>query len=127
MAEARWSLLAPFFAKVTRHTNGCYEPDDVLADILKGEQLLWVAWDEERNAVDAVMTTRLVDYPRRKVCSIPYIAGARMRRWIKEFQTTVEDYARNQGATGIEGGFRRGWGRVCGMREFGVMLFKELN
>lgn len=126
MAEQKWADLAPLFEKATRHTNGCYEPDDILALIMKRELLCWVAWDQATNTLDAVMATRLVDYPRRTVCSVPFIAGTRMRRWIKEFQATVEDYARKAGATGVEGGFRRGWGRVCGMREYGAMLFKDL-
>lgn len=128
MAQAKWPDLAPFFAKVTRHTNGCYEPDDVLADILKGEQLLWVAWDQATNTLDAVMTTRLVDYPRRKICQVIFIAGAQMGRWLSEFQETVEQYAREHGATGLEGHLRRGWVRVWnGCRERGVSLFKDLT
>lgn len=127
MAEQKWADLKPLFAKAVRGTNGCYEADDILAAILKGELLCWVAWDQPTNTLDAAMATRLVDYPRRTVCSVPFIGGARMRRWIKEFQETVEDYARKAGATGIEGGFRRGWGRMCGMRETGAMLFKDLR
>jgi len=128
MAKEKWHELAPFFAKVTCHTNGCYEPDDVLADILKGEQLLWVAWNERALAVDAVMTTRLVEYPRRTVCHVIYIAGGHMQRWLREFQETVEQYACEQGASGLEGGFRRGWVRAWeGCREVGTMLFKDLT
>lgn len=127
MAQAKWADLAPLFEKATRLTNGCYAPDDILAGILKGEMLLWIAWDQPTNTLDAVMITRLVDYPRRTICSVPYISGTRMHRWIKEFRETVEDYARKAGATGIEGAFRRGWGRMCGMREIGVLLFKDLT
>jgi len=126
MAKEKWADLRPFFEKVTIHTNGCYEPDDILDLITDGEHLLWIAWDEQRLAVDAVMTTRLVEYPRRIVCHVPYIAGKHMGRWLKEFQSTVEDYALKSGATGIEGAFRRGWARACGMRETGVTLFKDL-
>lgn len=127
MAQAKWADLAPFFAKVPQHTNGCYEPDDILADLLKGEQVLWVAWDNDQKRVDAVMTTRLAEFPRRKICEVIFVYGSRMATWLTEFVTTVEQYAQEQGATGLAGSFRRGWLRVWpGCREHGTVLFKDL-
>ena len=54
-AALMWGALHPLFERVTRHTNGCYEPADVLREILNGQQTLWVAWDQERNVVDAAI------------------------------------------------------------------------
>lgn len=126
-AAAMWGALAPLFERVTRHTNGCYEPADVLREILNGTQTLWVAWDEKRNALDAAMTTSLATYPRRKACRVLYISGGNMKAWLGEFIETVERYARDNGATLLEGFFRPGWARVWpGSRTCGVNLVKDL-
>lgn len=121
-----WSSIEPLFKRVTDETNGCYAPADVLLEILKGDQSLWVSWDEERQSIDAVMTMAIVNYPRRKTCKVIYISGSNMRAWRKEFMEISERYARDMGATAMEGGFRRGWAKVAGYRETGVSLFKEL-
>lgn len=129
--ELRWQMwpkLRPLFEKVTRHTQGCYEPEDVWAEICRGEQALWLAFDEKRNEVDAVMTTALVDYPKRKSCRVIYVSGKNMKSWLPEFRETVERYAVKHGATLLQGNFRRGWARVWpGAAECGVSLYKELT
>jgi hypothetical protein len=123
-----WPALEPLFAKVTKETHGCYEPDDVRDEILRGEQTLWVAYDPERNAIDAAMTTVLQAYPRRTSCRVLYVSGTRMKTWIGEFVKTIEQYARFHGATLLEGSFRRGWARVWpGAHEHGVSLYKDLT
>jgi hypothetical protein len=126
-AAKMWGALAPLFERVTCHTNGCYEPTDVLREILNGQQTLWVSWREETGVLEAAMTTAIITYPRRRTCKVIYIAGEHMNRWRDEFIEVVERYAREHGATAMEGGFRRGWARIAGYQETGVSLFKELS
>lgn len=128
LVKRMWPALAPMFARVTRHTNGCYEPEDVLAEILSGQQQLWVAWDGAPGEVAAAMTTSITNYPRRKAVRVVYIAGAKMQTWLDAFVLEVEKFAAREGATLIEGFFRKGWGRVWpGARECGVGLVKEIK
>jgi hypothetical protein len=121
------TVLEPMLAPVVATTRGCYETVDVLRAILNGEQILWVAMSEDGKTIEAVFTTAIRTYPRRKTCQVIYTAGTGLERWGIPFVETIEKYAREQGATAIEGSFRRGWARKYpGMKETGAILFKEL-
>lgn len=123
-----WPALEPLFAKVTCSTDGCYEPEDVLNDILASKQALWVAYDAENNRIDAAMTTAIDQTPRRKVCKIIFITGSKMREWKDEFIAYFEQYARDNGATLCQGYFRSGWVRMWpGSRISGATITKELR
>lgn len=127
-AEKWWPVLEPMFLRVTALTNGCYEPEDVRAEIRSGHQKLWVAWDKTRNEINAVMTTSLFRYPRRTAVRVNYVSGGRMKAWIDEFVEEVEKYARSEGATLLEGSFREGWIRMWpGAKEHGVGIVKDLT
>jgi hypothetical protein len=127
MIDKLWPTVAPMFERLTRESSGCYEPDDVLAEIKAGEQQLWVAWDEVRLRVDAVMTTSIRTYPRRKSIRIIYIVGDRMRHWFSEFEVQAEAFGRREGATLLEGFGRKGWLRLwSGVRLTGVGYSKEI-
>lgn len=127
LAVDMWPVLAPIFKRVTATTNGCYEPADILRDILNGKQALWVAWDQAALRVDIVATTELVDHPRRRVCVVRYVAGDNMKTWLSPMVEMIESYARDCGATGIEGGGRDGWEHAYpGMKRTGATLFKDL-
>lgn len=127
LAIELWPQLAPMFARVTKHTRGCYEPVDILKEVIAGQQVLWVAWDgNPERRIDAVMTTSIITYPRRKTCRVLFIAGDKLASWKDDFIMLIERYAADQGATAMEGCFRRGWARVAGYREHGVALWKDL-
>jgi hypothetical protein len=128
LIENMWPTLAPIFARATRLSSGCYEPDDVLADIRNGAAQLWVEWDNDLRQVDAAMSTSIHIYPRRKSVRVNFIAGKNMRRWFEEFAAAVENFARQEGAHFIEGHYRKGWGRVWkGCRENGVGFYKDMT
>lgn len=127
-AARYWHVFEPMFETVTKETRGCYATVDVLREILNGQQVMWAVWDKERGTIDAVMTTAIINHPGRRTCRIVYVAGERMGEWLTEFREKVEQYAKEQGATALEGNFRRGWLRVWpGAEEAGVNLFKELG
>lgn len=123
-----WPVMEPMFATCTSQTEGRFDTPDLLKEIIEGKQVLWVGYDPERNKIDLVVTTAIITYPRRKVCRLVFIAGTRMMAYKDEFIRAIEKYARDQGATAIEGALRRGWARIWpGTKECGVSLFRELE
>lgn len=123
--ERLWPTVAPLLALAVGLSNGCYEMDDVLADLMGGKQELWVALDEDR--VVAAMTTMFDQYPRKKTLKVVFIGGKKMKKWLAEFRELVEFHAWQNGASMIEGFFREGWVRVWpGARISGVGLVKDL-
>lgn len=128
VAEDFRPAIIPLLAKVARRTNGRYEAEDIFAEVLSGQQTLWVAWDEKRNTIDAAMTTKFVDYPRKRACQVVFVGGAKMGTWLNEFRAVVEDHARKFGAHLLEGALRRGWVRKWpGCAEYGALLCKDLQ
>lgn len=114
-------LIGPLLAQ-----EGLYHPVDILAFHIRGEMLIWVAWDMVSPQIDAVMVTQIVRFPRKTICAVPYIAGRNMRRWARKLQEETEKYARAQGCAQMGGGYRKGWARVAGYEVTGVTLRKNL-
>lgn len=129
LVKKMWPVLEPLFAKVTPSTNGCYEPEDVLTDLLEGQQELWVACDDkDPTKLFAAMTTTFTQRPRKKVFQVIFIAGSKLRVWKDEFITAFESYAKRNGATLAEGYFREEWVHVWpGSRIHGAVLVKDLT
>jgi len=122
-----WTAAQPHLQKAAERSGGRYEAEDIAKDIAEDKQLLWVVWDAETEETLAAMTTQIVNYPRKKILRIPFIGGERMNEWWPEFYEAMCKYAKDCGASGIEGAGRKGWARQCsGMREEGVILIKDL-
>lgn len=123
-----WPALEPLMRKVTVRTNGCYEPEDVKAELSRGEQTLWVVYDQTRNGIDAAMVTKFVDYPRKTILFVTYISGSRMKEWWDEWVALSERWAREHGAAQVEGCGRKGWLRKWpGAQECGTLMIKALT
>lgn len=124
-AHQLWPQIEPLLAPLLAQ-EGLYIPLDIMACCIRGEMMIWVAWDGMSPEIDAAMVTQIVRFPRRSVCAILYIAGRNLRRWARQFEEETEKYARAQGCQQMGGGFRKGWARVAGYRVTGVTLRKDL-
>ncbi|MDI9409789.1 MAG: hypothetical protein QM523_11180 [Candidatus Pacebacteria bacterium] len=136
---AVWPQVEPHLRAALDYCHGCWEPVDILSELMQGQGQLWIAWQPAELAQDsrpnlgdggqvlAAMVTRIITYPRKKSCQVFLIGGKGMRHWSQAFLTAVESYARSQSCHFLEGGARRGWMRVGGFYNNGVTLTKELN
>lgn len=123
-----WPIVEPMLAPAVAETLGCFETADILHGILNGNIQLWVAADADQKTIYAAMTTQIHTYPRRKSLRVEFIGGTRLRAWAKDFCKALDDFARENSITLMEGAFRRGWVRMWpGSREHGVSLVKELT
>lgn len=98
--------------------------EDTEYDVLSGDQLLWLAWDD---GILAAATTRLALTGGRKVCEIVACGGEDRDKWLPLVKP-IETYAENEGcsATRIIG--RVGWERVLdGYRREYVILEKSVG
>lgn len=98
--------------------------EDTEYDVLSGDQLLWLAWE---NAILAAATTRLTLNGGRKVCEIVACGGDDRDRWLPLIEQ-IETYAENEGCLSVRIIGRAGWERVLGgyRREY-VILEKALG
>ena len=104
--------------------TGLSDFEDIERDVLKGNQLLWLAWNGE--AIEAVATTHLVLVGGRKICVLTACAGQDRDRWLP-LLAHIEGYAKNEGCEVMRIFGRRGWQRVLeGYHVENVVLEKEL-
>lgn len=122
-AIALWPQIEPLLSPLLRE-DGLYVSTDILAEHLKGEKKIWIAWQDK---VLAVFVTQIVTYPRKRIMGIPYIAGSQMELWKDKFIEVSEAYAKAMGCHRIAGSQREGWVRVAGYEKRGVVLVKELT
>lgn len=98
--------------------------EDIEADVLCGNQLLWLAWDG--TSIMAAATTQIVK-PFSKICVLTACAGHDRERWLPLFEH-IEKYAENEGCSSMRIYGRKGWERVLtGYRAEHVILEKPLG
>lgn len=78
-------------------------------DVLCGQALLWLAWDEPKIAGTAV--TQIVRTERSKVCKVMACGGERIGDWV-HLLTDIEKFARDERCDCVRLSGRRGWERM---------------
>lgn len=110
-----WATVAPMLKLAVERGQKDFLLEDVLALIMSREMQLWI-WVEELKIV-ACCVTQLVNYPQRKVCQLPYIAGSGMKRFLQCEEQFIT-WAKAHGCTQLEGFDRGGWLRVLNSRKW---------
>jgi len=108
-AAARWRDIMPFLVGMSKMASERYGPGDLLKLVAAGEYQMWGAADGEQ--LDAVMLTRLVQYPRAKSCELASVFGKNMKEWLGLLDK-LESWAKREGCTCIQPVGRPGWERV---------------
>jgi hypothetical protein len=89
--------------------------EDILGFLIAQDMQLWV-WVEDNDIV-ACCITQIINYPRRSVCTLPYIAGSGMRRFL-QCEDQIIAWAKERGCTQLEGFDRGGWLRVLKLKNW---------
>lgn len=96
---------------------------DIESDVLKGDQLLWLAISDH---IEAAATTHLIKTSGKPVLVITACSGAQRERWLP-LLAQIEKYAKDEGASSTRIYGRRGWERALnGYRCEYVILEKAL-
>lgn len=100
-----------------------------IRDIVRGEDVLHLIYDDARNDIRAVViTTFRNDQHGRKHCHAPYCTGSGVGEWF-DLLDDLEDWARLNGAASLKTTARPGWSRLMkpkGYRVTHVTLEKDL-
>lgn len=118
-----WPVVRHFIASAVDKT-GLADFAEMEAQILAGDQLVWLAIEDD--AIRAVASTHLSLIGGNKVCTLTACAGHGMKEWLPLFEK-IEQYAKNEecGAFRIYG--RKGWQRMLeGYSAKHVILEKRL-
>lgn len=105
-----WPKVRGYIANATEHTHGRYEPEDILGLLLDDSHQLWIAIDGEE-IIGCIVTT-IVDYPRKRVLSCPFVTGDDFSRWKHPMLHLLRRWATDTNCEALESTARLGWARV---------------
>lgn len=120
-----WPLCEKYVNDALGFGAGCFEAEDIRKFCEKGNMQLWTA--VRGNDVIAAVITEITDYPRKRVVSVPFIGGRALRSWFRKMLYEIESWSKEMGCVAMQGGARRGWGKLAKMKETGVVLFKDYD
>lgn len=101
-------LVAEHLASIEARSNGHFTVDKMLGRFASSEWQLWLVWSEKVIAIGATML--YVEDSGRTVARILFATGEHSLSWLY-LMDDLKAWARAQGATKIEGTWRKGWAR----------------
>lgn len=129
LAAEVWPLVAQMINSVFLIGIGDDTIDDLYKDVLSGDALLWIAWDEKQERILSCCTTKLVILRHQTCCYVTACAGRELKQWL-DLLAGIEQYARNEGCDIFRIRGRHGWKRLLashGYTEPWVTLEKGLR
>lgn len=103
--------ILPHLERAADTTSGRYEVEDIIGEIYQGQQQLWVPIAED-GSIPGIVTTRVVQYPRRTMMLGVFCAGDRLSEWMNPMLEMLHKFAKDNGCDGFEMSGRKGWERV---------------
>lgn len=107
-----WGDVVRVMTKSVETSNGKYHMDDLYHRIHNGLYVLWVVMEEDK--MIAAITTRIIEYPGKRAMAMDWIGGSKMSKWLPMLQETLQQFAKENNCTHLEGYGRKAWGRWLG-------------
>jgi hypothetical protein len=106
---AVWPYVEKLIAEALKRGEPCFGAEDVRKYLETGGWQLWIAY--RGNDVLLACCTEILNYPNRRVCTLPIVTGQDRDEWI-EHLNTIETWAAAQGCTLMKVTARPGWRRI---------------
>ena len=106
-----WPYVEPIIKRSTSLTPDRIDTNDVYEQAKRGFYLIWIVYEdvEKVNRINAVLTTRISEYPKTKALCIDFVGGHRMKEWLPIVMPIFENLGKINKCTHIEGYGRRAW------------------
>ena len=104
-----WEDVKKVLKPAVETAKGKLSIKDVKEYLHQGFYELWVVMDGTK--VVAAITTRVIEYPERRALAMDFIGGTRMKEWLPEVQKTIEQFAKENKCSHLEGYGRKAWGK----------------
>lgn len=128
ISDADWSASRHWVEKALKRGKSLEDADAYRAACETENRQLWHIETDGR--MTGVVISEVYDHPDGKTVAMPVTAGADMSGCIETVLETIEWWARDIGATRLEGNGRFGWVRVLkskGWKPVQVIIAKELT
>jgi hypothetical protein len=113
-----WGEVRATLLRAINHPSSGWTERSVLAGLLAETMNLW-------RFGDTVAITRIVDYPRWKVCVFTFLSGRDMTAWLP-YESTIAMWARDRGCSKLGAHGREGWERITGWHKTNTTLQKDI-
>ncbi len=103
--------------------------EDIYKRLSEARMQLWLVFNEDREII-SVLTTEIIDYPRKTVCRIVTLGGKDLDIWVQDWLETIEAWALENDCVAMETVCRKGF--IKKLERFGyenayTVLVKELT
>ena len=110
--DTQWQYIEPILNKAVCLSPRKIDIKDVYEASKQGAYLVWTVQDE--GEIIAVITTRMVFYPKGYALALDFVGGDKMKDWIELVLSTLEAHARHNKCIHLEGFGRKAWQRFIG-------------
>ena len=104
-----WADIKEYMEGAAKYTHGRYTVDDIYNELCKGNQQLWLAYDDK---VYGAVVTELMRYPRKKTLIMHFTGGIELPKWKNEMLSVLRSFAKDNECDCIESYGRKGWAKV---------------
>lgn len=114
--------VAPMLQPAIDLSDGRWDLWSVVAMLLNGQGSLWISVSDGKP--EAAMIARVLDYPKMRVLSLPFLGGTAMRNWM-QFEPQIAAWGKSLGCVEMEGYARTGFKRVLKDWLFGWSFIRK--
>ena len=117
--DSMWGYIEPIIKKAVDLTPDRISTQDLYDSAKAGGYLLWIVCEEENEKliIQAVLSTRVLQYPKTKALAIDFVAGQKMKDWLRTVMEKFEELGKLNQCTHIEGYGRKAWQKY--LNEYG--------
>jgi hypothetical protein len=120
-----WPRAGALLMKGLEYAGGRYEIEDVYREIMQYQQHLWIVFDTKDRNIVAAATTRIVEYPRKRMLCGIFLGGERLGEWADLYLDVLAKFEKDLGCDGLEFIGRKGWERALAHRIKPVSVIYE--
>ena len=111
-----WGIAGPMIYKAAQRFSGHMDLNDVYSDLIGGGSLLWLV--SIGGDIVAAMTTKVIDYPKKRSILVDLIGGKRLSEWMPVAIEELKRIGAHTGVTSIEANGRKGFERIAPKAKF---------
>ena len=124
-----WEDCEPYIAMGNGKSRDEMSVTDIYERLSEARMQLWLVFNEDKDII-SVLTTEIIDYPRKTVCRIVTLGGKDLDIWVEDWLETIEAWALENDCVAMETVCRKGF--IKKLERFGyenayTVLVKELT
>ena len=108
--DLAWKEGSKYILEALEHSDGSYSIEDIYKHLLDNTFLLWLFYNDDRHCAEGAMITEIVQYPRRRFCTILFLGADNLDDSLVLFEEFIK-WARNHRCDSINMYGRQGWER----------------